>query len=132
MTVHHIGYLVKDMEKARDALEALGYSTEQDVVFDEFRGIDISFYIKDGYRVELISPKTEESVVTGLMKRIGNSPYHLCYSSEDFDNDVAELRGKGFMPMDKPAPAPALQGKMVTFLMHRNLGIIEILDKGKE
>ena len=56
MTVHHIGYLVKKLERARSAFEALGYGVERETVRDEFRKVDIVFLVKDGYRVELVSP----------------------------------------------------------------------------
>lgn len=131
MTIHHIGYLVKKMEKAISAFLCLGYTLTTDTVFDEYRGIDICFMEKDGYCVELISPKSKESAVSDLIKRMGNAPYHLCHQSENFDADTAELLEKGFMMMDKPMPAPALGGKRVVFFMHMSMGIIELLDANR-
>lgn len=70
LKIHHIGYLVKKLEKAKKTFESLGYLAEQDTVRDEIRKVDICFLIKDGYRVELVSPFSEESVVSGLLKKI--------------------------------------------------------------
>ena len=72
MKVHHIGYLVKNIEKAEQAFLKLGYKKETEIIFDESRGINISFLIKDAYRIELVSPATDVSVVSSLRKRIGN------------------------------------------------------------
>lgn len=56
LKIHHIGYLVKKIEKAKKSFEALGYLVEQDTVYDDIRKVNICFLVKDGYRVELVSP----------------------------------------------------------------------------
>lgn len=127
LTVHHIGYLVKKMEKAKKSFTDLGYQIEQDTVYDEIRKVDICFLIKDGYRVELISPVSEDSVVAGLMKRFKNSPYHICYETTDFDNTFKELTGNGYMAIDTPTIAPALDGREVVFLSNASIGMIELI-----
>lgn len=127
LTVHHIGYLVKKIEKARDAFLSLGYQVEQDTVRDEIRKVDICFLVKDGYRVELVSPYAEDSVVSGLMKRYKNSPYHICYETTDFETACADLCKGGFIAIDTPTPAPALGGRDVVFLTSPVLGMIELI-----
>lgn len=127
LTVHHIGYLVKKIEKARNAFTSLGYQIEQDTVRDEIRKVDICFLIKDGYRIELISPYADDSVVSGLMNRYKNSPYHICYETADFDAAFADLCVNGFIAIDTPTPAPALGGREVVFLNNAALGMIELI-----
>ena len=73
LSVHHIGYLVKKIEKATRTFLALGYRMEQDIVYDAFRKVNICFLVKDGCRIELVSPAAEDSVVSGLMKKYKNS-----------------------------------------------------------
>ena len=128
MKVHHIGYLVKKMEKAKAEFLQLGYEVEQDTVYDEYRGIDICFISKDGYRVELVSPVDKESVVAGMMKKYGNSPYHICYESYDFDKDMADLAARKYVQIDEPHAAVAIEGKRVVFMMHPYLGMIELIE----
>ena len=70
MKIHHIGYLVKKLEKAQVAFENLGYAVKQDVVLDEYRQAKIMFLEKDGYVIELVSPVSKESVVADLMKKL--------------------------------------------------------------
>ncbi len=69
LKIHHIGYLVKKMNQAKQTFEVLGYHVEQDTVCDEIRKVAICFLIKDGYRVELVSPVSPDSVVAGLIKK---------------------------------------------------------------
>ena len=129
MNIHHIGYLVKRLEKAAAAFEALGYGREGDVTRDELRGIDILFMEKDGYRIELVSPYRPDSVVSGLLKTHKNAPYHICYGSGDFAADLAALEGGGYLRMGDPQGAPAIGGRRVVFLMHPAMGMIEVLEE---
>jgi len=129
MKVHHIGYFVKNIEKGKRSFIDLGYEVEQDVVRDEYRGIDIAFLVKDGYRVELVSPYTEESVVYDLRKRMGNSPYHICYEVADLDTAIRELQAQRFVVTQEPHEAVAIDGKRVCFLIHGQIGIIELVEE---
>ena len=128
MKVHHIGYFVKNIEKGKRSFIDLGYEVEQDVVRDEYRGIDIAFLVKDGYRVELVSPYTEESVVYDLRKKMGNSPYHICYEVENIEQSIEELQAQRFVVTQEPHEAVAIDGKRVCFLIHGQMGIIELVE----
>lgn len=127
LTVHHIGYLVKKIEKAILTFQSLGYEIEQDTTYDDIRKVNICFLIKDGYRVELVSPVSEDSVVSGLMKKYKNCPYHICYETSDFDADYAALTANGFIAIDSLTPAPAMGGREVVFLNSAVIGIVELL-----
>lgn len=127
LNIHHIGYLVKKMESAILAFKNLGYQVTQDTVYDDIRKVDICFLEKDGYRIELVSPVSEDSVVAGLLKKYKNCPYHICYETADFDKDFETLRSQGFMPIDVLTPAPALSDKEVVFMTHAALGMIELI-----
>lgn len=127
LTVHHIGYLVKKIDKAIQTFQSLGYEIEQDTVYDDIRKVNICFLIKDGCRVELVSPVSEDSVVSGLMKKYKNCPYHICYETADFEADYAALTSNGFIAIDTLTPAPAMGGREVVFLNSAAIGIIELL-----
>lgn len=129
MKIHHIGYLVININEALKEFEKIGYILEQDVVYDEYRKVHIAFIIKDGYRIELVASASDDSVVSGIYKKIKNSPYHICYESSSFDEDVKRLLETGvYLQIDKPMPAPALNNHRVTFLMNVHFGILEIVD----
>ena len=55
MDIDHIGYAVRDIERARRCMEALGYAF-QEVAEDPDRNVRIQFGEKDGYQIELVSP----------------------------------------------------------------------------
>lgn len=128
MTIHHIGYLVKELEAARAEFLKLAYELSGPVTFDPARGVDICFMSKDGYTVELVSPRDADSVVYALLKKYRNTPYHLCYVSQNFAAEVDELCQNGYTLIDEPLAAPALAGRRAAFLMSYAIGIIEIVE----
>ena len=109
MRIHHIGYLIKRIERAQMAFERLGFAVSQNTVYDEFRDVDILF-----------------------MKTYRNTPYHICFGSEDLLRDIRRLTEAGFTEIDRPAPAPALGGRRVCFLMSPQIGMIELLEEGPQ
>ncbi|MCQ2525001.1 MAG: VOC family protein [Lachnospiraceae bacterium] len=129
MKIHHVGYLVKTLSKASEAFEDLGFEAMDEVIFDEIRGVDILFMKKDGYVIELVSPKHEDAVVYNLMKKLGNTPYHFCYEVDDIVKTSKDLSEKGYVIIDKPTCAVAIEGRNVIFLMHPFMGMIELLEK---
>ena len=127
LKIHHIGYLVKKIDAAISAFENMGYQIIQDTVYDNIREVNICFMQKDGYCIEIISPVSPTSVVSGLMKKYKNSPYHICYETNDFDRDYEALTANGFTAIDTLTPAPALQNREVVFLTNPFMGMIELI-----
>lgn len=127
LKVHHIGYLVKKMDAAIRSFENLGYQITQETLYDAIREINICFLEKDGYTIELVSPVSETSVAAGLMKKYKNSPYHICYETENFEQDYLNLTSNGFIAIDTPTPAPALDNREVVFLTSAAMGMIELI-----
>jgi methylmalonyl-CoA/ethylmalonyl-CoA epimerase len=127
MRIHHIGYLVKKIEAAKIEFEKLGFALSGSVVLDKARAAKICFLEGNGCRVELISPVDESSPVYGLMAKRKNSPYHICYETENLENDIASLCDNGFMVFQAPEPAPAIGCRQVAFLTNPEIGMVELL-----
>jgi methylmalonyl-CoA/ethylmalonyl-CoA epimerase len=126
--VHHVGYLVKHIDPAIVSFQKLGFSLTGSVTHDEHRKVDIAFLENGSYRVELVSPYSEDSVVFGLLKVYRNAPYHLCYISTDLVKDAEALSHQGFMIFEPECPAPAISNRKVIFLMSASIGIIELVE----
>lgn len=125
--IHHIGYLVKKMEKAQKTFLSLGYQIEQETVYDSIRDVTICFLQKDGYRIELVSPVSENSVAAGLLKKYKNCPYHICYEANDYETAAASLSAAGFLAIDTPTEAPAMGRRKVVFFSSPAIGMVELL-----
>lgn len=128
MKVHHIGYLVKNMSEAVVDFQLLGYTVSSEAVCDNLRDIDICFMSNNETNIELIVPHQSCKNFSSLRKKIGNAPYHICYISEDFENDLEVLQEKGFLLIDSPKPAVAISNRNVAFLMSDSIGLIELLE----
>ena len=129
MKIHHIGYLVKNIEKAKAKFLLLGFKEVKKSCYDQHRKINISFMENHGYTLELVAPAEEDSVVTELLKKYRNTPYHLCYIADNFEKDCQELINNKFTQIDPPTPAPAIDNKRVTFFINASIGIIELLEQ---
>ena len=127
LKVHHIGYAVKRMDRAIPVMQKLGY-TVGPVIHDEMRKIDISFCEFDGYRVELVAPAGMDSPVQGILKSVGNTPYHICYTSDNYEEDLRNLTTVGCKIIVEPMEAVAFQGKKVCFLYSLGIGTIELAE----
>lgn len=129
MKIHHIGYLVKKIEKSIEEFQRLGYEKKSEITYDETRKIDICFMEKNNYLIELVSPKDKSSVAYNLLKQHKSSPYHICYETDNLEEDIMELEASGYVKIDNPCPAPAINGKKVVFFMNSTIGLIELVEK---
>ena len=128
MKIHHIGYLVKKIEKAIESFEALGYSLTTVSTWDEGRKAYICFLENDGYCVELICP-SKESTLYPLLKQYNNAPYHICYICSDIEETISNLKKQKFMMFKEPAPAPVIgDNARVAFLINARAGMIELVE----
>lgn len=127
MRIDHIGYAVKNIDKAKKSMEALGYCFEP-TVEDNARNIYIAFGELDGYRVELVAPMSEGSPVDVHLFKIGPTPYHICYRSTDIEADTEKLKASRFKVSIPLAPAIAFNNKRVVFLYSLSVGLIEIVE----
>ena len=132
MKIHHVGYLVKNIEKAITDFKLLGYEKEGNITYDPLRDIDILFLVNSGYRIELVEPKSNQSVVYNTLKKVGNSPYHICYECDDIEVACQQLKESGYIQTSEIEPDIAIsENSSVVFLFKRNSGIIELVETSK-
>ena len=127
MKIDHIGYAVKNIDKAKKQMEVLGFQFEK-TVEDKDRNIFIAFGELDGYKVELVAPISEGSPVDALLEKTGPTPYHICYKSNEIEADVERLQKNRFKVMIPLAAAVAFGGKRVVFMYSLSVGLLEIVE----
>jgi len=127
MKIHHIGYAVKDLEGSIKEFEKLGYSRVKNKVIDKKRKVIIQFMKNRRHLIELIAPLNKESPISNILKKQGNSPYHICYETDNIDYEINKLIDNEFAVITQLSEAPALDNKKVIFLYKRNVGLIELL-----
>lgn len=129
MQVDHIGYVVKNLEKALVEFEKLGYEKCSSFFDDEKRKVRILFIKKNDYILELVEPKDESSDAYAYYKKLQNSPYHICYKVDNIDESIKNLVEEGYMIVKEKSLAIAFDNKNVCFLFKRSMGLIELVEK---
>ena len=106
----------------------LGFRQETDILSDFTRGIYVCFLKNEHCRVEVIQPVDETSAFFPLLKKYKNSAYHICYETTDICASVMDLKKKGFMQTQEVAPASAIGGKNVVFMVSPKIGLVELVE----
>ena len=132
MKIHHVGYAVSSINKAKNDFSALGFEAESEIVCDKGRNINIMFMTNGMWRIELIEPydKSLPSPVDIQLEnqRGGSSPYHICYEVSDIELEIKKMLDKKFVLSQEPENAPAICNRMVAFLYKRSVGLVELLE----
>lgn len=126
--IHHIGYLVKSIDKSTSVLEAMGFSVVKEKYFDEDRKSYINFVDGNGVCYELIEP-AKDSDVYPLLRQYRNMPYHVCYMVDNMAQTIKDMGEIGFLVTKEKQRALAISEKAeVTFMAHARIGIVELLE----
>ncbi len=136
MKVDHIGYLVKDMDRAVAAFAELGFAPVTDVIRDDMpdsagaaRNVLLRFLENAGTVVELVAPLGEDSQVFERLRTCGEGPYHICYAVDDLAAQMEKMRAQKWMILRRAGPAVAFGGAPVAFLVKKGAGIVELVEK---
>ncbi len=133
MKIHHFGYITDNLYTGGvELFSFLGFEKDGEIVTDKERNIKILFMKNDKIRIELIEPVDSESPFYPLLKKYKNTFYHICYVTNDIEEEIKVLRKKGFVQTTKILPAPAINNCNVVFLLHPKLGLIELLEENNE
>lgn len=126
MRMHHIGIIVKDLEKNIELYLKFGYKIISDVVIDQIQNNRVVFFRSgDGSQtVELIKSVDKSSSVYNYK----GGYHHICYEAEPGEDIIQKFKemkiGKIFT---KPIIAPALDNREVVFACLQNGTLIEFI-----
>lgn len=136
MKFHHIGYLVKNIDDSIAAFKVMGFTVAKEPMHDSIRQSLIAFmnHENNDACVELIQPENENSPVYGLLKKYKNTPYHLCFQTDEMNEDIKKLQQNGYMLFKECECAPCIDdGKgEVVFMMNPYVGMIELYKNGND
>lgn len=132
MRVHHVGYLVKNIQEAENDFKKLHAQMLMTTTYDSDRQAYMSFLDVDGYVVELVCPDKDSNLYP-LLKKYKNSPYHMCYEVENLQESISEMEAEGFVCFNQPEEAKMIDvlqnttGCKVAFMMSSSIGMVELL-----
>jgi methylmalonyl-CoA/ethylmalonyl-CoA epimerase len=133
MRFHHVGYATANIDRYvedffRPVFAPLAIS---DKISDPIQRVTVCFArMQGGTLIELVEPFGENSPVDSVIGSGRGGVYHLCYEVEDLNRELARLRQKRCMPVSKPVPAVAFNGRRIVFLLTPQRDLIELVEKG--
>jgi methylmalonyl-CoA/ethylmalonyl-CoA epimerase len=132
MRFHHVGYATPNIDRYVEDffLPIFAPLAISDKVSDPIQRVTVCFARMRGDTViELVEPFGENSPVETVIGSNRGGVYHLCYEVDDLDREVARCREKRCMPVGKPAPAAAFDGRRIVFLLTPQRDLIEFVEK---
>ena len=129
ISIHHMGFLVRNIEEAKIKFKALGYIEETNKKYVSSRKQYTLFmkHLSNNERIELIEVEDETSVAYGILKKSGGGIYHICYEVDDFYGMISKIRKEGFIPITKEEEG--LNNQKIQFFYNIQVGIIEIAER---
>ena len=122
--VHHVGYVVKDLDRFAASLPGLVLENE---VVDPLQNARLAIYqVGDASRVELIQPLSDNAFTWAHLERFGEGLHHICYEGISADSLDDHLREHRMMRVRGPMPA-ILFGRDVVFAVTRQKTIVEFI-----
>ncbi len=116
----HIAVAVPDLEKAiKRFMEDFGLPFEgvEDVAPAK---TSTAFFPLPPTSIELVHPLNGEGPIAGYLEKRGGGLHHLCFRSDNIDEDVERLRAKGYQFL-ADAPSPGAHGSRVIFIHSQEL-----------
>ena len=130
MKLSHVGIIVKDIrEGIKNHEDLYGYKQLSEIVEDPTQKVHVVLmgHSKDDpVTLELISPMSEDSPVTELLKK-RQAIYHLCYEVPDIEEARDKARKNGAIVISKPVEAPLFGDRKICFLYTKDHYVIELV-----
>ncbi len=127
---HHIGIFVKDLDFGLEQLEKIfELASVSEVISDENLLVLIQFVTDNsGVRYELVAPFGDGNPVERALETKRNLLNHVAYVSDNFDDDIVELRRSGAISLGLPKQAKAFDGRKVVFFLTKLGFIFELIE----
>jgi hypothetical protein len=116
---HHAGIAVEAFSHAGEGLEATP---------DPVQRVMVSFAKVHGCLLEFIAPLEEAGPVTEMLRR-NQHLYHLCFEVPDLEGAIAHAERRGFRSISRAAGAAAMDQRRIVWLLHRHLGLFELVER---
>ena len=99
-------------------------------VHDPLQRVIVQFWAQDGnsLSIELIEPVGDDSPVAAHLSK-GGGLAHLCYEVDDLEGTLRDVRQKGGIVISGPVPATAFHERRIAFVILREIGVTEFVEK---
>ncbi len=124
LAIHHIDYVVRDLDRAIGQYERLFDIKMQQRERLESRGVELARFQLGLIWLVLVQPVNDNSPVKRFLDEHGEGFYHIAYQVEDVQQAASELKAKGVELMNEK-PRLGVEGwKLVDLQMHETFGLM--------
>ncbi len=125
----HIAIAVQDIEEAsRFYTEMLGLEVSGIEELPKEK-VKVAFIPIGDTRIELVQPLTEDSPISGFLQKRGQGLHHLCFQSDDIQEDVRVMVDAEARMLDK-TPRPGSHNSQIAFVHPKaNSGVLTELSQ---
>ncbi len=125
MKLHHIGFVVEDIEKYENNML---FEAKINEIEDTIQNSKLSLYknYTDSY-IELIQPLNDSAFTYNFLQKNGDGFHHLCYEV-NAEQEIIEITKKlRLIKVLGPVPALLFDNRHVYFYYSRNKNIVEFI-----
>lgn len=133
VALDHIAIAVPDLEKAiaRFAEDFdLSFEGKEDVAAAR---TSTAFFPVPATSIELVHPLNGEGPIAGYLEKKGGGLHHLCFRSDNIEEDILRLKAKGYQFLGE-GPTAGAHGSRVIFIHPKSCDgvLIELNQPGTE
>ncbi|MFT6790927.1 MAG: methylmalonyl-CoA/ethylmalonyl-CoA epimerase [Cellvibrionaceae bacterium] len=115
VSLDHIAIAVPDLTKAIERFSkdfGLPFKGTEDV---EAAQTSTAFFTLPPTSIELVHPLEGKGPIAKYLEKRGGGMHHLCFRSDNLDEDISRLREKGYQFLSE-TPQPGAHGCRVIFI----------------
>ncbi|MBL0079444.1 MAG: VOC family protein [Bacteroidetes bacterium] len=125
MKLHHIGFVVKDIEKYENNML---FEAKINEIEDTIQNSKLSLYknYTNSY-IELIQPLNDSAFTYNFLQKNGDGFHHLCYEVNTEQEIIEITKNLRLIKVLGPVPALLFDNRHVYFYYSRNKNIVEFI-----
>ena len=134
MKLHHIGIIVKDIQKSLGELGKYFEFKETTIpTLVKSQKVNVCFLKSSDVYIELIEPIDDDSPVKSMAES-GGGFHHLCFEVDDIFEEIKKAENNGARIIVETVEG--LEGRLIAFILldmkNTNCNLIEFAEKKKE
>jgi methylmalonyl-CoA/ethylmalonyl-CoA epimerase len=120
--VHHIAYIVKDLNQAVNLYEDVFGASIHQRQFFEPRGIEVALFYVGDILFELIQPVKEGTRAYNYLKENGEGFFHIAFEVDGIEQRLQEIEAKG-IDLIHQKPIPGIEWDVAWMKRESTLGV---------
>ena len=134
MKLHHIGIIVKDIQKSLGELgKYIEFKETTIPTLVKSQKVNVCFLKSSDVYIELIEPIDDDSPVKSMAES-GGGFHHLCFEVDNIFEEIKKAESNGARIIVEPVEG--FEGRLIAFILldmkNTNCNLIEFAEKKKE